>query len=161
MWKVAIAFFVLLGSVGFLLKDYILDKCSSVSGPYAFLRSHDVNGRLGPGKEYPCVRVYKRRFLPMRILGEQDEWFFLEDWSGERVWVHRSLCSKRARYVLVMAPEAFIKASPKDNAYSVATVSQMVCLELLRLGDEWLRVRVRTHGEQRVGWIQRGRVWGV
>lgn len=161
MWKpICFGAAVIFGII-LLFGEHILDKCSSVDGPFVFLRSNNVNGRCGPSKDYPCVRVYQRQCLPMKIVSEQGEWFFLQDWEGEKVWVHRSLCSKRKRYVVTVKPNVLVKDEACDDAQTLAVVSPMVCLELVRFKGSWLRVKVRTNQEKRTGWVQgAGCVWG-
>ena len=160
MWKpICVGVVVVLG-ISVVFGEDILDKCSRVDGAYVFLRSNHVNGRYGPSRDYPCVRVYKRRFLPMKILSEQGEWFFLQDWEGERVWVHRSLCSKRKRYVLTTQSDVSIKDDVCDNAKTLAVVARMVCLELVRFKGPWLRVKVSSDQRKCTGWIPQHLVWG-
>ena len=161
MWRGFCLCAVVVGCACVLCGEYILDKCSSVDGPFVFLRSNNVNGRCGPSKDYPCVRVYQRRFLPMYIVSEQGEWFFLQDWEGDAAWVHRSLCSKRKRFVLTTQPDVLVKDEPSCDAQTLAIVARMVCLELVRLKGSWLRVKVLTDQEKRMGWVRSHNVWGL
>ena len=142
--------------------DLILDKFTTIDGPYVFLRSNNVNGRLGPSKDYPCVCVYSRQFLPMRCVSSQGEWLLLQDWQGLQSWVHKSLCSRRRRYVLNLKESCAVYTSQDVKSTQIASLAKYVCVEVLRQNDQWLRVKL-TVPDQRVykGWLQKSCVWGA
>ena len=141
--------------------DTVLDKCTDVSGPYVFLRSDCVNGRRGPSKDYPCVYVYHRRGLPMAIVEQQSDWFLLKDWQGGQSWVHRSLCSRRRRYVLIITQDVAVYTQADTASHKCAYLQKGVCVELLRYKGNWLRVAVAKEGKRLcTGWISRECAWG-
>jgi len=161
VWKPIVGVCCVAGIIFTFLYDTILDHCVNARGPYVFLRSNQVNGRRGPSTDYPCECVYLRRFLPLKILGEQEEWFFLEDWEGARVWVHRSLCGRRRRYVMVRDRDVPVYRSTSKDSAKRAVLQKDVCVELVRSVSCWLRIRYRFGDKKGMGWIPEDAVWGV
>ncbi|MCY4413760.1 MAG: SH3 domain-containing protein [Alphaproteobacteria bacterium] len=151
--------FVLCGL--FVFKERILDRIGSSDGLYLFLRSNNVNGRAGPSKDYPCICNYRMRFLPLKIIAEQEEWFLLEDWLGMQSWIHTSLVSKRARFVLVQNQNSKIYTDTNDSSAHLAVLDRLVCVRMLRTSPAWVRVQLDKKYGSCVGWMRAQDVWGI
>src|SRR5262245_34959241 len=62
---------------------------------FASLRSDEVNVRTGPGTRYPVDWVFKRKFMPVEVVAEFENWRKIRDWQGASGWVHQSLLTGR------------------------------------------------------------------
>src|SRR5688572_19834056 len=58
---------------------------------FAVVRSDEVNVRTGPGPRYPIDWVFKRKGMPVEIVGEYENYRKIRDWQGAGGWVHQSL----------------------------------------------------------------------
>lgn len=58
---------------------------------FAALRSADVNLRSGPGTRYPISWIIKKKFLPVKVIAEQENWRKIELHDGTIGWVFQSM----------------------------------------------------------------------
>jgi len=125
---------------------------------FVSLAADVANLRLGPRRSYDVVAVYRRRGLPLMVVGEFDNWREVVDFEGERGWMHTSLLSGR-RTVMVRGEPAVLRRGAAPDAPAMARLAPGVVARLLRResGGEWCFVEV----EGRRGWLARAGLWGV
>ncbi len=123
---------------------------------FVSLRSGETNLRTGPGVRYPIDWVYRRKGLPMMVIGEYEYWRQVRDSDGIEGWIHRSLLSGQ-RSAVVILNLAVVRSSPHDGAPPVARAQSGAVLTLEACGDGWCRVRSARH----TGWMRRGALFGV
>ena len=160
VWAKILSVLILMGGIIFLCFEKILDYTSLESSPcYVFLRSANANMRSGPHKEYPCIRSYRRKYLPMKVLKEHEEWLLVEDMYGSEGWIHRSLCSRRQRYVIT-TKTTHLYSERSERSKLLAVIDPSVCLLYKRARLSWRRVYVRHEGVLLRGWVAQDTVWG-
>jgi len=119
-----------------------------------------ANLRLGPRRSYDVVAIYRRRGLPLKIVGEFDNWREVIDFEGQRGWMHASLLSGR-RTVIVWQHAAVLRRGPAVDAPAIARVAPSVVATLLTCEDGeaggWCFVDIAG----RRGWLAREGLWGV
>lgn len=123
---------------------------------YASLASARVNARAGPGVEYPIRWAYQRRFLPVMIVAESQNWRKIRDHDGDESWVHHALLSGR-RSFLVEGRIALLMSEPFAEAPPLLRAEPGVMGELQGCDDSWCRVVLA----DRQGYLPRDRIWGV
>lgn len=123
---------------------------------FVSLRSDEVNLRTGPGVRYPVEWVLQRRYMPVEVLAEFENWRKIRDWQGTEGWVHQSMLSGR-RYAIVTGDVRVIRRQPEPNSPAVARLEPGVVAQLVECKDQWCRVD--TNGIK--GWLTRGDFWGV
>ena len=134
-----------------------LRKGSGLPVPrFAALRSDEVNIRAGPGTRYPVDWVFRRKFMPVEVIGEFENWRRIRDWQGAGGWVHQSLLTGR-RYFVVTAKMAELRKTPSAEAEVEAHVESDVIGEIRSCQGDWCRVRITRY----TGWLQRTEIWGV
>ena len=125
---------------------------------FAALRTDDVNLRTGPGTRYPIEWVYKRRYLPVQIEREFDNWRLVRMPDGSRGWVHQATLTGRRSFD-VEQQDATLRAEPREAARAVAVLKPGVVgrIRSCAAGSDWCRVQVGSYG----GYLRRGEIWGV
>lgn len=123
---------------------------------FAVVRAEETNVRTGPGSRYPIDWVFKRKGMPVEIVGEYENWRKIRDWQGAGGWVHQSLLSGK-RYVIVTTARAPLRKTPSANAAEVARMEVEVVAQVKSCSGDWCRVQASGH----IGWIERRHVWGV
>lgn len=122
------------------------------------LRANEVNMRTGPGARYPIDWVYQRRFLPVEVVAEFDNWRQVRDVEGTTGWVHQSMLSGR-RTATVSVAKARVQLTREDGAPAAAFVETGVIVGLEECDGEWCRITI--DNPQVAGWIPRAALWGV
>lgn len=125
---------------------------------FASLRSGRVNLRRGPGRRYPIDWVLYRRFLPIEILREFQNWRFVHIPDGTEGWVHTALLAGRRSFV-VNGATARLRRAPRPNADVVALLMPGVIGRLVACEPRsaWCKAETTDH----VGYIRRSALWGV
>lgn len=122
---------------------------------YASLRYDRVNGRAGPGFDYPVAWTYERIGLPVLVLRESKEWIKIRDPEGDEVWVAAYMLG--ARRTGITAANTQIHAQPDAASRILAEIDVGVVADLADCEGDWCRIRVS--GQR--GWVPRDDVWGA
>ena len=136
-------------------------RAHSVSGfcvpRYVSLKRGDVNGRRGPGKDYPSVWIYHLRGLPVQVVAETSEWRRICDPDGGAVWVNRAMIDGR-RMVMARGPASLpLIASPKAGGKITGILNPRALAALQACRSGWCRVNAAGV----VGWAPAEGFWGV
>ncbi len=123
---------------------------------FVSLAAKVANLRLGPGADAAVVAVYRRRGLPLLVVDEQDNWRQVEDFAGDRGWMHASLLSGRRTAIVVEAPR-ILRRAPGEAGLAIARVEPTVVASLLSCDGAWCFVEV----QGRRGWLPRAGLWGA
>ena len=59
------------------------------------LKNNEVNLRQGPSFEYPIKLIYKKKYLPVKILDKSETWRKIRDFENNSGWIHVSQLSKK------------------------------------------------------------------
>jgi SH3-like domain-containing protein len=123
---------------------------------FVSLGSGEVNLRTGPGVRYPIEWVYKRRTLPVEVIGRFDHWRQIRDWQGTEGWVHQSMLSAH-RTLIVVGEKRTLRKEPKAGAATVAEVEPGVLGEIRDCSGGWCEVTIAG----RSGWLPRDAFYGT
>ena len=123
---------------------------------YVTLRAAEVNLRAGPGEQYPIQWVYRRKGLPVQVIGKSDVWRKIRDWQGTEGWVHERMLTG-IRGVIVRGTVRPLHSDPDPASDIVARAEPGVIAKLLECRGAWCRVET---GDIK-GWLGRNEVWGV
>lgn len=123
---------------------------------FVSINADRVNVRERPGQEYPIKWVYARAGLPVQIVQEFDTWRLIEDFEGDRGWVHSSLLSSR-RTIVVKDEIRPMRRTPSEEARVALRAEPGVIGELLDCEDVWCRVEIAG----RRGWLKRDEFFGT
>ena len=91
----------------FKIVSFFILILSSISSVYAFdeyfltLRYDKVNLRQGPSREYPIKIFYKKKFLPVLVQDQSDNFRKIRDHENNSGWVHISQLSKKKAAIVI------------------------------------------------------------
>ena len=125
---------------------------------FVSLRAIVVNLRTGPGVRYPVDWVYERKYLPLEVIAEFENWRKVRDVQGTQGWIHQSMLSSRRMFIIISKMQTLRnKAGTKSMA--VAKLATNVIGELKRCpgSSGWCEVSAGGHK----GWLRRVDFWGV
>ena len=144
MWK-KIVFFIL------------IFFCNIVFGNenyYLMLKNSKVNVRMGPGLDYPVKFIYKKKYLPVKIIDKKENFRKVIDHKKNSGWIHISQL-KKVNSVIVLSNRILFK---KPSVYSkpIANIDSGRLLVLKKCKKDWCEVSSQTYK----GWINMYNVWG-
>jgi SH3-like domain-containing protein len=125
---------------------------------FAALRADEVYMRIGPGKRYPIIWVYKRSDLPVQIEREFEDWRLVRDQDNTKGWVHQATLVPR-RTGVVTGGEQVLRQDSRDDAEPVARLKPGVIVRLRACdaASDWCQAQVQDYR----GWMKRSEVWGL
>lgn len=125
---------------------------------FASLKADKVNGRMGPGEDYPIKYVYTRQGLPVKVTAETDIWRRIQDPSGSVVWVHKNALSSKKTVITrkVNNRPIYMLSKPDLKSRVVAQVGENYIGELLDSDGFWRKVRFGDY----TGWVGTDVIFG-
>tara|TARA_Y100001958_G_C20876454_1_gene308498 strand:+ start:125 stop:571 length:447 start_codon:yes stop_codon:yes gene_type:complete len=119
------------------------------------LRNDEVNLRQGPSFEYPVKIFYKKKFLPVIIQDQSDNFRKIRDHENNSGWIHISQLSKRKAAITIDEDVLVFKKPTIFSKPQVRLQMGKLCL-ISKCIDEWCKVKVNEYK----GWIKRENLWG-
>jgi SH3-like domain-containing protein len=125
---------------------------------FVSLRATVVNLRTGPGVRYPVDWVYERKYLPIEVIAEFDNWRKIRDVQGTQGWIHQSMLSSRRMFIIISKMRTLRKKGG-TKSLAVAKLATNVIGELKRCPAALGWCEVSAGGFK--GWLRRVDFWGV
>lgn len=144
MWK-KIVFFIL------------IFFCNIVFGNenyYLMLKNSKVNVRMGPGLDYPVKFIYKKKYLPVKIIDKKENFRKVIDHKKNSGWIHISQL-KKVNSVIVLSNRILFK-KPTFNSKPIANIESGKLFVLEKCKKNWCKVSSQNYS----GWINIDNVWG-
>lgn len=158
-------FFVLLLIINFIFSwklfaenfESTLGKETGLDIPrYVSLKVSEANMRRGPSLDHKIDWVYKRKNLPIKIIGEFGHWRKVEDFEGQTGWMFKSLFSGK-RYVIVIREETLLRNKNKPEGLGKAILKKNVIAKAKKCDLLWCLVGIKKLN----GWVLKSDIWGV
>ena len=86
-----------------IISSILFFECFSFAQDKTFLtlRYDKVNLRQGPSREYPVKIFYKKKFLPVLIQDQSDNFRKIRDHENNSGWIHVSQLSKKKAAIVI------------------------------------------------------------
>jgi SH3-like domain-containing protein len=85
--------------------------------PYwASLNAEEARMRTGPSTDFPVKWVYKRKYLPLKVITVHSVWRKVQDPDGDQGWVHVRLLSPNRTAVVIGAGNGALREAPEPTA---------------------------------------------
>ena len=123
---------------------------------YVSLKVSEANMRRGPSLDHKIDWVYKRKNLPIKIIGEFGHWRKVEDFEGHTGWMFKSLFSGK-RYVIVIREETLLRNKNKPEGLGKAILKKNVIAKAKKCDLLWCLVGIKKLN----GWVLKSDIWGV
>ena len=121
---------------------------------YLMLKNSKVNVRMGPGLDYPVKFIYKKKYLPVKIIDKKENFRKVIDHKKNSGWIHISQL-KKVNSVIVLSKRILFK-KPTFNSKPIANIESGKLFVLEKCKKNWCEV----NGQNYSGWINIDNVWG-
>ena len=136
---------------------FLISFCTNVLGNenyYLMLKNSKVNVRMGPGLDYPIKFIYKKKYLPVKVVDKKENFRKVIDHKKNSGWIHISQL-KKVNSVIVLSNRILFK-KPTFNSKPIANLENGRLLILKKCKKNWCEVRSQNYS----GWIHMDNVWG-
>ena len=144
MWK-KIIFFILI---------FFCTTAFSNENYYLMLKNSKVNVRMGPGLDYPVKFIYKKKYLPVKIIDKKENFRKVIDHKKNSGWIHISQL-KKINSVIVLSNRILFK-KPTFNSKPIANIESGKLFVLEKCKKNWCEISSQNYS----GWINMDNVWG-
>ena len=119
------------------------------------LKNNEVNLRQGPSFEYPIKLIYKKKYLPVKILHKSETWRKIRDFENNSGWIHISQLSKK-KSAINIKNNSIIYKKPTIYSKPIARleVGRLVVIKRCKL--KWCKIITGDFN----GWIKKKYLWG-
>ena len=131
--------------------------CTSVlsnENYYLMLKNSKVNVRMGPGLDYPVKFIYKKKYLPVKIIDKKENFRKVIDHKKNSGWIHISQL-KKVNSIIVLSSRILFK-KPTFNSKPIANIENGKLFVLAKCKKNWCKVSSQNYS----GWINMDNVWG-
>ena len=138
----------------FLLLPY--EILHSTDEYFLTLRNDKVNLRQGPSFDYPVKIFYKKKFLPVLIQDQSDNFRKVRDHENNSGWVHISQLSKK-KAAITVDDNLILFSSSTIYSNPVAILKKGRLVRINKCKDQWCKIYT---GEFK-GWLKKKSLWGL
>ena len=136
---------------------FLISFCTNVLGNenyYLMLKNSKVNVRMGPGLDYPVKFIYKKKYLPVKVIDRKDNFRKVIDHKKNSGWIHWSQL-KKINSLIVLSDRILFK-KPTIKSKPLANVKKGKLFLLQKCKKNWCKVSSQNIS----GWISTDNVWG-
>ena len=119
------------------------------------LRNDKVNLRQGPSFEYPIKIFYKKKFLPVIIQDQYENFRKIKDHENNSGWIHISQLSKK-KAAIVKDLNLVVFNNPTIYSKPLVVLNQGKLCIILKCQNEWCKIKVGSYK----GWVRQNSLWG-
>ena len=139
----------------FIFFNFYTNSISAEYGYFLSLKNKKVNVRYGPGFDYPIKYIYKKKFLPVKVIDKKENFRRIIDHKKNSGWIHISQLRK-SKSIIVLEDKILFK-NPSNFSKPLAQVKKGRLLIVQKCDGEWCKIK----SENFKGWIKTNNVWGL
>ena len=128
---------------------------SNENNYFLMLKNNKVYVRYGPGLDYPIKFIYKKKFLPVKIIDKKENFRKIIDHKKNSGWIHQIMLKKSKSFIVLKNKILF-----KEPSYFSKPVAKLSAGRLIlskKCNNEWCRVKTNEY----IGWIDIKNLWGI
>ena len=119
------------------------------------LKKDKVYVRYGPGKDYPIKYIYRKKFLPIKVIDKKDNFRRIIDHKKNSGWIHRIMLRKLNSFIILEEKIIFKKNSKFSKPIVKLEKGRLVIIKKCKIN--WCRIETGSYS----GWIETKNLWGI
>ena len=127
---------------------------SNENNYFLMLKNKKVNVRYGPSFDYPIKYVYKKKFLPVKVIDKKENFRRIIDHKKNSGWIHRSQL-KKASSIIVLEDSIIFKKNTEFSKPLLKIKKGRLAL-IKKCLSGWCKVKTENY----LGWIKIENIWG-
>ena len=121
---------------------------------FLMLKYKEANVRYGPGFDYPIKFMYKKKYLPIKVIDKKDEFRRIIDLKNNNGWIHKTQLRKNKSFILL--EDRLLFSKPTRYSKPILKISKGRLLLVKKCKAKWCKVKT----EKYIGWLNANNVWG-
>ena len=133
---------------------FTLSAFSENKEKFLMLKNEKVNVRYGPSFDYPIKYIYKKIYLPIKVIDEKENFRRIIDHKKNSGWIHISQLKQSKSFITISHKIIFKK--PTKFSKPLAKLDTGRLLLVKKCERSWCYVETGVFK----GWIENESVWG-
>ena len=121
---------------------------------FLMLKNKKVNVRYGPDLNSPIKYIYKKKFLPVKVIDKKENFRRIIDFKNNSGWIHTSQLREIKSFILLEDKILFSK--PTKYSKPILKISKGRLLLVKKCKAKWCKIKT----EKYIGWLKTNNVWG-
>ena len=133
----------------------IYNSSANENAKFLSLKKNKVNVRQGPSFDYPIKFIYKKKYLPIKIIDNFENYRKFIDLYDNSGWIHISQLSSKKTALNIKEKNLLLK-KPQIYSKPLAQIEKGKLIIIKKCKDNWCKVLINKY----VGWIRKNTIWG-
>ena len=121
---------------------------------YASIKKEKAYSRHNASFDAPLEWIYQKKYLPILIIRERDNWREIRDIDGDISWMHVSMISNKRTFIN-REDQNLLKY--KNNNIVNAIVKKGVVGKIINCDEIFCKVKIKSY----TGWVEKKYLWGI
>ena len=147
MWKIVLIILIIF--------FYQLPSYSDEKNYFLMLKNNKVNVRYGPSFDHPIKFVYKKKFLPIKILDKEENFRKIIDHKKNSGWIHISQLKKSSTLIVLEDKIMFKKNTKLSRPLVKLEKGRLVVVKNCLV--KWCIIK----SDKFTGCIKNENIWGI
>jgi len=128
---------------------------SSEINYFVSLKYNKVHVRYGPSKNYPIKYIYKKKYLPLKVIDKKEHYRKIIDLKKNSGWIHKSQLVRSKS--LIVTSEKILFKKPTKYSEPLVKLENGRLLIFNKCVKNWCSIKTG----QFSGWIDKNNIWGI
>ena len=122
---------------------------------FLMLKYNKVNVRYGPNKDDQIKFVYKKKYLPLKVIDRKENFRKIIDHKNNNGWIHISQL-KSPKSLIVLENKTLFK---KNSIFSkpIIKLEKGKLVLIKKCKENWCKIKTN----KITGWLRTENVWGI
>ncbi len=121
---------------------------------FLMLKNNKVNVRYGPSLDYPIKYIYKKIYLPLKVIDKKENFRRIIDHKKNSGWIHWTQLKKSKSLITTSSKILFKK--PTKYSKPLAKIEKGRLLIVRKCEKNWCNIET----DKFSGWINKSNTWG-
>ncbi len=122
---------------------------------YVSLKYNKVHVRYGPSSNSPIKYIYKKKYLPLKVIDKKEHFRKIIDLKKNSGWIHKSQLIKSKS--LITTSEKILYKKPTKYSEPLAKLEEGRLLIFKKCLKNWCKIKSDNYS----GWIETKNIWGI
>ena len=122
---------------------------------FVSLKYNKVHVRYGPSSNSPIKYIYKKKYLPLKVIDKKEHFRKIIDLKKNSGWIHKSQLIKSKS--LITTSEKILYKKPTKYSEPLAKLEEGRLLIFKKCLKNWCKIKSDNYS----GWIETKNIWGI
>ena len=132
-----------------------LNVYSNENNYFVSLKYNKVHVRYTPSKDSPIKYIYKKKYLPLKVIDKKEHYRRIIDLKKNNGWIHKSQLVQSKS--LIATSEKILFKKPTKYSEPLAKLEKGRLLIFKKCEKNWCNIE----SDQYSGWIDKNNIWGI